>query len=298
MQQIELRGNSATRMVWMMATDITTRKSRVSREFLRPSVGAFALLCLLLSFANAFASAPAQQASVTDTSDPKGLLLLQQMVTALGGDAWLDIADSVTAGRTASFFQGSPTEQITPFLQLHRAPDEDRIELTKKRDILDIFTPTEGVEITYKGRQYLPKELVEAMQRRRAHSVDAIARVWMKDPSATVFYLGTEIVGRRQADIVRVVNAKNDNVTLDLDTQTHLPLRRTFKWRNATFKDFDEDSEEYDSYQPVQGFQTPFNITRYHNGDMIEQRYIISVQYNTGLPASLFEPATIPIPKK
>jgi hypothetical protein len=296
MQRIELRENSVTRKVWMMAIDTKTRQGGVSRKF---SGGRMSVFVVLASLILAFAHASAQQATTTapDPGDPRGRVLLQQMVTALGGNAWLDIKDSVTEGRTAAFYLGAPTEQIMPFVQLHRAPDEDRIELTKKRDVLEIFTPTEGVEITYKGRQYLAKEQVESMLRRRKHSVEAVARVWMKDPSATIFYMGTSIVGRRQADRVRIVNAQNDNVTLELDTETHLPLRRTFRWRNATYKDFDEDSEEYDAYQPVQGFQTAFNVTRYHNDDMVEQRYIVSVQYNVGLPDSLFEPAAVPIPK-
>jgi hypothetical protein len=218
------------------------------------------------------------------------------MVTTLGGSEWLALQDTVTQGRTAGFFQGRPTEALTDFQQLHHAPDEDRIELTKKRDVINIFTAKEGVEITFKGRQYLPKDLVDTVLRRRAHSVEAIAHVWMKDPSATVFYMGTELVGRRQADIIRIVNAQNDNVTLDLDTETHLPLRRTFRWRNTTYKDFDEDSEEYDAYQTVQGFPTPFTITRYHNGEMVEQRYIISVDYNVDLDPTLFDPTAVPIP--
>jgi hypothetical protein len=219
------------------------------------------------------------------------------MVAALGGSEWLAIQDSVTQGRMASFFQGRPTEQLTEFQLLHRAPDLDRYELTKKRDVIDIFTPKVGVEITFKGRQYLPQADVDSVLRRRAHSVEAVAHVWMKDPTATFFTLGTELVGRRQADIVRIVNAQNDNVTLDLDTETHLPLRRSFRWRNPTYKDFDEDSEEYDAYQTVQGFPTPFTVTRYHNGDMTEQRFILNVDYNVGLDPGLFDPTAVPIPQ-
>ena len=289
-----------------MALDTKSRRSEVSREFLRGNLPVFgALLCLFLAFAHAPRQVQAQQSPAasaatpnnTDPGDPKARLLLQQMVTALGGSEWLAIQDSVTQGRTASFFQGSPTGQLIDFWLLHRAPDEDRIELTKRRDVIDIYTPKVGVEITYKGRQYLPQTDVDDMLRRRAHSVEAVAHVWMKDPSATFFYMGTEIVGRRQADIVRIVNAQNDNVTLDLDTETHLPLRRTFRWRDPTYKDYDEDSEEYDAYQTVQGFPTPFTITRYHNGDMVAQRYIISVDYNVGLEPDLFDPVAVPIPQ-
>jgi hypothetical protein len=264
-----------------------------------------ALLCLFPAFAQTPQQIQTQQAPATaatpavniaDPGDPRARLLLQQMVTALGGSGWLAIRDSVAQGRTASFFQGNPTEQLTEFQQLHLAPDQDRIELNKQHDVIEIFTPKVGVEITFKGRQYLPQAAVDDVIRRRAHSIEAIGHVWMKDPTSIFFYMGTELVGRRQADIVRIVNAQNDNVTLDLDTETHLPLRRTFRWRNATYKDFDEDSEEYDTYQTVQGFPTPFNVTRYHNGELVAQRYIVHMDYNVDLDPALFDPAGVPVP--
>jgi len=261
----------------------------MSREILRKWLLPGVLLGFLLPGA-----ARAQQAS--GPGDAKGRELLQQMVTALGGDAWLHAKDSVTHGRSAGFYLGAPTEQIVPFWLMHSAAG-DRVEFTKKRDIIQIFAGGQGVEITYKGRQYLPQPDVDEALRRRAHSIEEVARVWMNDSTATVFYMGTDMVGRRQADKIRIITAKNDNVTLELDTESHLPLRRVFRWRNATYKDFDEDSEEYDGYQLIQGIQTPFNITRYHNGELVQQRYIENVHYNTGLPASLFDAATVPLPK-
>ena len=47
------------------------------------------------------------------------------------------------------------------------------------------------------------------------------------------------------ADKVTVLSANNDAVTIELDATTHLPLRRTFRARNETFGDFDEEAETY-----------------------------------------------------
>jgi len=297
-----LRRIRAARKVWMMASNHKSLLFSLSRQLFC----VLALVCLLAPAAHAQPPAPATVTSAD--SDPRARLLLQQMLTALGGSAYLDIHDTVATGRVAGFFQSAPNGQLTKFVQLHRAlavsgikvtaPSADRIELTKKRDVIDIFSATDGVEITYKGRQYLPDELVSAYLRRRAHSIESIVRLWLPDPAVAVFYLGQENVGRRLADRVRLVSAQDDAVTLDIDAETHLPLRRTFRWRNPAYKDFDEDSAEYAAYQTVQGFATPFNITRYRNGDMVEQRYIDSVQYNTGLPDSLFDAASVPLPKR
>ena len=42
-----------------------------------------------------------------------------------------------------------------------------------------------------------------------------------------------------------------------MDAQTHLPLRRSFEWRDPVYKDKNTDAEEYDDYHTVDGFPTP-----------------------------------------
>jgi hypothetical protein len=68
-----------------------------------------------------------------------------------------------------------------------------------------------------------------------------------------------------------------------MDKQTHLPLRRTFEWRDPLYKDKNLDAEEYDDYHTVDGFPTPFTITRFKNDDMISQRFLDRVTYNQDL---------------
>ncbi len=100
---------------------------------------------------------------------------------------------------------------------------------------------------------------------------------------------GTSIVERRIADKVSILMPDNDAVTLELDADTHLPLLRTFKYRNAEFKDWDEDSEGYEDYHTIQGLPTPFSVTRYHNGDMQTERFIKKVEYNTDMAPAIFD---------
>jgi hypothetical protein len=103
-----------------------------------------------------------------------------------------------------------------------------------------------------------------------------------------VVYEGSSMVERRQTDQVSVLSADNDAVTIDLDATTHLPLRRTFQWRNTTFKDHDEDAEEYDDYHTIQGLPTALTLTRYHNGDMASQTFLTKVEYDVDLPTDAF----------
>ncbi len=113
---------------------------------------------------------------------------------------------------------------------------------------------------------------------------------WLKQPGVIVLSEGTAMVERRMVDKVTVLGANNDAVTIELDVTSHLPLRRTFEWRNETFKDHDEDAEEYDDYHTIQGFPTPFAITRYRNGDMASQLFYKKVEYGNPMAPELFNP--------
>ncbi len=229
------------------------------------------------------------------TPEERGRILLDQMVLALGGPLWLNRSTLYREGHTASFFRGAPTGSVVDFwsfreFPVNGQPDVERIEYTKKRDVVHIWTRETGVEVTYKGKTTLPALQVDEELRRQKHSVEEVVRTWLKQPGVMVLAEGTTMVERRMADKVTVLSANNDAVTIELDVTTHLPLRRTFEWRNETFKDHDEDAEEYEDYHTVQGLPTAYSITRYHNGDMASQLFVKKVEYGRPMDAALFDP--------
>jgi hypothetical protein len=254
----------------------------------------------MLAQASEIPSAAAPPVSAQE-EDKRGRILLDKMVAALGGEAWANRKSVLFRGHSAAFFRGQPTESVVDFWDFRQYgdashPEVDRIEYTKKRDIVQIWTADNGYEITYKGNKPLPAEQVQDYLRRRSHSIEAIINVWLKQPGVMVLYEGTSMVERRMADKVTLLGTNNDAVTLELDYTTHLPLRRSFEWRNAQFKDHDEDQEQYDDYHLVQGLETPFTISRYRNGDLANQRYILSAEYGIALKPDAFD-ISLPLKK-
>jgi len=222
----------------------------------------------------------------------KARAALNAMYNALGGARWLRRGDYVLAGHTSSFYKNNPTG-VADYIQFHHVLPNgsfvDRIELTKKRDIVQLYTETEGVEITYKGRKPLPKEQQEEYFRRQKYSLDNIANVWLKDPGLLLIYGGTAVVARREVEEITLINKDNESVEVDIEKSTHLPMRRIFKFRNPLYKDMDEDLEEYSDFHDVDGIPTPYATTRYFNGDMVAQRFVEEMHYKPVDPA-LFEP--------
>lgn len=215
---------------------------------------------------------------------------LDLMVKALGGDAWLHMQNREYQGRTAAFYHGKPSGTTAEYWEFHAWPDHDRIEFTKHRDVVQIYTGREGWEVIFSGKKELPKDQVEDYLRRRDHSIETVVKEWLKDPQTILLFEGQKLVESHMADQVTLISSKNEAVTIQLDSQTHLPLRRSFQWRDPIYKDKNEDAEEYDNYRDVQGFQTPFNITRFKNGEMVNQRFLFKANYNQALPADEFVP--------
>jgi hypothetical protein len=230
----------------------------------------------------------------------KGRRLVDEMLKALGGDAWLNRQNWIFEGRAATFYKGQPHEGAPEFQEYYRAnPFGERIVIishygtfiaTNHKDIAEVWTDDNGYEITYKGTHPLPAKDVEDYQRRRKHSLDVVVKNWLKQPGVLVTYEGEGMVERHLAEKVGIVTTDNDAVSLELDEGTHLPLSISFQWRDPLYKDLNTDVQEFTDYHEIQGIQTAYSITTLHNGDMTGERFLTKVTYNETLAADLFDP--------
>ena len=214
--------------------------------------------------------------------------VLDAMVQALGGQAWLEIKNRTEHGHVAGFFHGQPDVGTTEILEFHCWPDKDRIDVTKHRDYLQFFVGRQGWEVTYRGKKAIPQEQLDDYLRRRDHSIETAVKVWLKDPKTILVYEGQHLAERHLADQVTLISAENEAITILVDVQTHLPLRRSFQWRDPEYHDKNTDAEEYDDYHDLGGFPTALRVSRMKNDDMIRQFYVDSVKYNQDLGSDFF----------
>jgi hypothetical protein len=248
------------------------------------------LQCVSLFFILTLLHPAKAQDPNADANQKKARATLDAMVTALGGQRWLSLTSSMQQGRTSGFYQGKPTGATSEFYEIQKFPDQTRIELGKKRDVLEIINGKQVWEVTYKGKKELPKDQTDELLRRRDHSIRTAVQVWLKDPKTVLIYGGQNLVERHLADQTTLINSENDSITIQTDAETHLPLRRSYQWRDPVYKDKNTDAEEYDDYHLVEGLPTAYTITRYHNGDMTNQRFLFRAAYDIPLTPDMFNP--------
>jgi hypothetical protein len=231
----------------------------------------------------------------------RGRRLLDAMVVALGGEAWLDRQTWIFEGRTATFYKGQPDEGAPQFEEYYRVhPLGERVVMishfgaivaTDHRDVAEVWTSENGYEITYKGTRPLPAAEVAEYQRWRRHSLEVVVEEWLKQPGVVVTDEGSKMVERHLADEVSVLSATNDAVTVELDQSTHLPLSVSFQSRDPLYKDWNTEVEEFADYHSIQGIMTPYSIMTTHNGDRTRERFLTRAVYNVKLAAELFDPS-------
>src|SRR5579863_8114063 len=248
-------------------------------------------LAIFTAFVVGQANSPAlgaQSVPIDQENAHKAKALVDQMIDALGGNAYLNIQDISQEGRSYSFHLGEAEGVGVLFWRFYKFPDKDRLELTKKRDVIYVYRGEQGFEITYKGTRSDEPKSVSDYVRRREYSLDWVLRKWLAKPGIALFYEGHTVAAQKDAEQVTIMDSYNQSVTLYINSSTHLPVKKSYSWRDPTDKQRNIEDEVYDNYRPVQGVMTPFSVTRFYNGDMSSQRFLNSVSYNKGLSDSMF----------
>ena len=216
--------------------------------------------------------------------------LLNQAIQALGGQAYLSVHDLQEQGRVYSFYHGRPSSNGVFFWRFVEFPDRERIELTPQRDIAYIYIGNKGYEITYKGARPVEQKDLDDYQRRKRFSLETVLRTWVNDPKVALFFEGAALAGNLAAQKVTLINSKDEAVSLYFDIDTHLPIEKSYSWRDPVDREKNVEEETYNGYRLVQGIMTPFGFTRYFNGDMQTERFITSASYSETLDQAMFDP--------
>lgn len=223
-----------------------------------------------------------------DPNTKKARDLLRKMIAAMGGQAFLNYQTMTQEGRAYTFYQGQPNSLGILFWRFWKYPDKDRVELTKDRDVTYIYNGDRGYEITYKGTAAVdPKDLSDFLLHRK-YSIEQVLRAWLPDPGTLVLYDGSALADQQFVEQVTLVNKKDQSVTLGIDPNSNLLIKKTF-----TYRDYDglksTDAEVYANYRAENGIQTPHTIVRYHNGQQTGQRFITTVNYNVPIADTKFD---------
>lgn len=259
-----------------------------------------ALLFLCLSGVTAQQSSQPSPAKDGQTNQQKARAVIDRMIAALGGQAYLTLQDSYTQGRYGRFHnEGMVATNL--FYRYWKWPDSERNELTEARDVVYLFLDDKEYEVTFRGGHEMNPEKDENVKQalvRRRFALAKVLRQWLSDPGTILLDEGPALAESQMTEKITIINPKNDAVTLLVSTDTHLPVEKVFSVRDPESRERDEEVEIYGGWRMVDGVNTPWSVQTKRNGALLRSESITGVAYNRHPPDSYFVPKLISHPSE
>jgi hypothetical protein len=234
------------------------------------------------------ASAQDGQFLMPEQSEAKARDIISLAVEALGGAAYLKVHDVTCTGRLSTFDHSGEMVGNGKFIDFTEPPAKERQENLPKRNIISVFNGDKGWDLDRGGVSEAPQSDLADYREDVQKDIDNILRNRVREKGITLRYAGPDVVDLKQAQWIELVDTDDRTIRIAFADNTHLPIRKTVETRNPTTRFKTSEIEYYSNYHPLDGVQTPFQITRERNGIKIYQVFFDTCHYNTSVSDALF----------
>jgi hypothetical protein len=214
--------------------------------------------------------------------------LVQQAIQALGGQAYLNARDQTCVAQVSFFGHAGELDNYEKIYDYSLEPDKERIEYSKKHNIIDVFNGNQGWTLDRGGVSDASPAALADYQAGLHRDVNYLLRHRLNEPGLIFRYAGPDVVELKQVNWVEIVDPQENTTRIAIDLFSHLPIKAVYISRDPVTRERNEEEEVFSEYQPIQGIQTPFQDSRFRNGHKTFQAFIESCSYNTGLEPSFF----------
>jgi hypothetical protein len=253
--------------------------------------GRLAILVFLASICLAFAPqvrAQDDESMMPAQSAAKAKDLIQAAINALGGPTYLNVHDATCEGHLGGFGHAGDLNGFEHFVDYTEPPFKDRQENLPKRNIIEVYNGDKGWTLDRGGVSEAAASDVARFEEDTKIDLDNILRHRIHESGMIFRYAGPDVVDLKEADWVELVDSDNRTIRIAFARDTHLPLRKVVEIRDPRTQMRSEEIEYYSLYHPIDGIETPFQITRDRNGMKVFQVFFDKCEYNTNLSDAMF----------
>jgi hypothetical protein len=270
----------------------------------------------MLGFATACeqpAAAQPGQELLPEQSAAKAKALLQQVITALGGRAYLDARDFECDGRVAQFELSGELAGSAPFHDQWLLPDKYRLEFISKglNPILGTLIVLDGGMIMHGGAFIVvyagdqswmldkggvsnqPEDVGKNFAEQVKSGMNNMLRSRMNEEGVEFRYAGTDLVDLKEVEWIDISDRDHRALRMAVEKSTHLPMRWVVTKRDPETREQTEIVTSYAQFLPIDGVKTPLNVSRAQNGRPVSQTYFKNCKYNANLSPQLFTRASL-----
>ena len=250
-------------------------------------------LCLAGAAASPRARAQNPETMMPEASATKAKQILAQMLDAMGGQLYLHARESQCAGRMSQFGHNADLTSYLEFKAYWRFPDNQRIDIGKKGNIIDSFSGRDGWTMDHDGVSEEPADRLEEFQEQLAKDPHYLFRYRLKEEGLVYRYGGTDLIDLRPVDWVEIVDRQERTYRIAVRRDDHLMVQFKVITRDENTREETEEVTSYANYHPFDGVQTPMQVSRTRNGRRIFQAFYDTCTYNPNLSANFFTRAAL-----
>lgn len=264
------------------------------------------LLALALLVFSAAARAQNPDTIAPDESEARAKRILQQVVVAMGGPAYMAMMERQCDGRRALIGHSGELSGYVGFKDAWQYPDKVRtdyiahshntllgyiigvqdLDITKGGIVITLFSGDRGWVMDRSGISDMPDISVSQYQETVKQNADNLLR--MKAAGLHYRWAGLDTVDLHPVDWVEITGGDDRTIRLAVDRSSHLLVRSKVIAEDEEFHQPREDVVIYSNYQPKGGVQVPLQITRERDGRRVSQVFYDDCRVNPVLSPDYF----------
>jgi hypothetical protein len=275
----------------------------------------FAQCLLFVAFSN-FAAPPRASAQVAETMMPeqsaaKAKQILNQLISAMGGQAYLQTRETECTGRLAQFEHNGDLSGYTNFRDYWHLPDKNRTEYEVKGakggflgvligqipfkggTIIELFNGDEGWTMDKSGVSEQPPTAITDFKEQTKRDMDNVLRFRLKEEGMQFRYGGQDLVDMKPVDWVELVDREERTFRLAVLQSSHLLARSMVITRDETTRERTEEVTAYGNYHMLGQVMAPLQVERRRDGRRLFQAFFDSCSFDQNFAPDFFSKASL-----
>ena len=255
----------------------------------------------------------AQQAEtmMPEQSAAKAKQVLNQLISAMGGDAYLQTRETDCTGRLAQFEHNGDLSGYTNFRDYWHLPDKNRTEYEVKGakggllgvligsipfkggTIIEMYNGDEGWTMDRGGVSEQSAVNISDFKEQTKRDIDNVLRFRLKEEGMLFRYGGMDLVDMKPVEWVELVDREDRTFRYAVLQNSHLLARSIVITRDETTRERTEEVTSYGNYHMQGQVMAPLQVERKRDGRRLFQAFFDACSFDQHFPPDFFTKASL-----
>jgi len=255
----------------------------------------------------------AQQAEtmMPEQSAAKAKQVLNQLISAMGGDAYLQTRETDCTGRLAQFEHNGDLSGYTNFRDYWHLPDKNRTEYEVKGakggllgvligsipfkggTIIEMYNGDEGWTMDRGGVSEQSAVNISDFKEQTKRDIDNVLRFRLKEEGMLFRYGGMDLVDMKPVEWVELVDREDRTFRYAVLQNSHLLARSIVITRDETTRERTEEVTSYGNYHMQGQVMAPLQVERKRDGRRQFQAFFDACSFDPAFSVGFFTKASL-----